>query len=106
MTSDARALLLREADRAIGLIAACFRDGRDPERVVHVLRTLIGQRIIGLALGYKDVADHDDLRFDPVLALFSDRLQPRRPDRAQPGGSYAGFWVTASIRRRCEPAFR
>ena len=74
MTSDARALLLREADRAIGPIAACFRDGRDPERVVHVLRTLIGQRIIGLALGYKDVADHDDLRFDPVLALFSDRL--------------------------------
>jgi hypothetical protein len=52
--------------RQIGLIdrvAACFRDGRDPARVVHSLRTLIGQRIIGLALGYEDLNDHDDLRF-------------------------------------------
>jgi hypothetical protein len=89
VTSDAGALLLREADRAISLIdrvAACFRDGRDPGRTVHSLRTLVGQRIIGLALGYEDVADHDDLRFDPVLALFSDRLEPRRPDCAALGG--------------------
>jgi hypothetical protein len=89
VTSDAGALLLREADRAIGLIdrvAACFRDGRDPGRVVHVLRTLIGQRIIGLALDYEDVADHDDLRFDPILALFSDRLEAGRPDCAPLGG--------------------
>jgi hypothetical protein len=89
VTSDAGALLLRETDRAITLmdrLAACFRDGRDPGRVVHSLRTLVGQRIIGLALGYEDVADHDDLRFDPVLALFSDRLEPRRPDCAALGG--------------------
>ena len=89
VTSDAGALLLRETDRAIGLIdriAACFRDGRDPSRVVHSLRTLIGQRIIGLALGYEDVADHDELRFDPVLALFADRLEPRRDDCATLGG--------------------
>jgi Transposase DDE domain group 1 len=81
--------LLRETDRAIGLIdriAACFRDGRDPSRVVHSLRTLIGQRIIGLALGYEDVADHDALRFDPVLALFADRLESRRDDCATLGG--------------------
>jgi hypothetical protein len=89
VTSDAGALLLRETDRAIGLIdrvAACFRDCRDPRRVVHSLRTLIGQRIIGLALGYEDVNDHDDLRFDPVLALFADRLEPRRADCAVLGG--------------------
>ena len=89
VTSDAGALLLRETDRAIGLIdrlAACFRDGREPGRVVHSLRTLIGQRIIGLALGYEDVNDHDDLRFDPVLALFSERLAPRRSDCAALGG--------------------
>jgi hypothetical protein len=50
--------------------------------VVHALRTLAGQRVIGLALGYEDVNDHDDLRFDPVLALFSDRLEhaPRAAD--------------------------
>jgi hypothetical protein len=89
VTSDAGALLLRETDRAIGLIdrvAACFVDGRDRGRVVHALRTLIGQRIIGLALGYEDVADHDELRFDPVLALFSERLEPRRSRCAPLGG--------------------
>jgi hypothetical protein len=89
VTSDAGALLLRETDRVIGLIdrvAACFRDGRDPVRVVHSLKTLIGQRIIGLALGYEDVNDHDDLRFDPVLGLFSDRLESRRADCAALGG--------------------
>jgi hypothetical protein len=89
VTSDAGALLLRETDRAISLIdrvAGCFRDGRDPGRVVHPLRTLVGQRLIGLALGYEDVNDHDDLRFDPVLALFADRLEPRRADCAALGG--------------------
>jgi len=54
--------------------------------VVHSLRTLIGQRIIALALGYEDINDHDELRFDPVLALVSDRLAPRRADCAPLGG--------------------
>jgi hypothetical protein len=81
MTSDAGALLLREADRAIGLsrrVSACFSDYRNPHQVVHALPTLIGQRIVAIALGYEDVNDHDDLRRDPVLALFADRLEPRR----------------------------
>jgi hypothetical protein len=81
ITSDAGALLLREADRAIGLIdrvAACFKDWRRPDAVVHGLRTLIGQRIVGIACGYEDVNDHDQLRFDPVLSLFSDGLDTRR----------------------------
>src|SRR5512134_2844400 len=89
LTSDAGALLLREADRAIGLsrrVSACFRDARCPERVVHALRTLIGQRIVGLALGYEDVNDHDDIRFDPVLALWSNRLAPRRKSCAALAG--------------------
>jgi hypothetical protein len=54
ITSDAGALLLREADRAIGLsdrVAACFEDRRDPEAVVHAVRTLVGQRIVGIACG-------------------------------------------------------
>jgi len=42
------------------------------------VRTLVGQRIVGIALGYEDVNDHDTLRFDPVLALFSERLQAPR----------------------------
>ena len=89
VTSDAGAVLLREADRAIGLIrrvAACFTDHRDADQVIHALPTLIGQRIIAVALGYEDVNDHDALRRDPVLALFSDQLEPKRQDCAPLAG--------------------
>src|SRR5512132_1351952 len=89
VTSDGGAVLLREADRAIGLIervAACFTDHRDADQVIHALPTLIGQRIVAIALGYEDVNDHDTLRRDPVLALFSDRLEPKRKDCAPLAG--------------------
>ena len=65
----------------IGLIdrvAACFKDRRRPDAVVHGLRTLVGQRIVGIACGYEDVNDHDQLRFDPVLSLFSGGLEAKR----------------------------
>jgi hypothetical protein len=84
-SSDAGALLLRQADRAVGLIqrvAGSFTDHRAPEQVVHALPTLIGQRIVGIALGYEDLSDHDDLRHDPVLALFAERRAPKRSDCA------------------------
>ena len=89
MTSDAGTVLLRETDRVIALIdrvAACFTDGRRQADVVHTMRTLVGQRIVGIALGYEDVNDHDSLRFDPVLAFFSERLQTRRKDCAALAG--------------------
>jgi Transposase DDE domain group 1 len=89
VTSDAGGLLLRHTDRAVGLIervAACFQDDREQDQVVHRLPTLVGQRIVGIALGYEDVNDHDELRHDPVLALFADRLEPRRPDCAPLAG--------------------
>ena len=85
MTSDAGALLLRHADRSIKLIdrvAGCFVDHRSPDFIVHGLPALVGQRILGLALGYEDVSDHDDLRHDPVLALLAGRLEPKRRDCA------------------------
>ncbi|MBB6305561.1 MULTISPECIES: IS1380 family transposase [Rhizobium] len=85
ITSDAGALLLRHVDGAIGLfdrVAACFVDGRDRKCTVHSVRTLIGQRIAAIALGYEDVDDHDTLRQDPVLALLSERLMPKRQDCA------------------------
>jgi hypothetical protein len=85
ITSDAGALLLREADRIIGLstrVAACFADKRDPEIVVHSLDTLLAQRIHGIALGYEDLNDHDALRHDGALALLSDTLEPKRKDCA------------------------
>jgi Transposase DDE domain group 1 len=54
--------------------------------VVHTLPALVGQRIVGIALGYEDVNDHDELRHDPVLALFADQLEPKRPDCAPLAG--------------------
>ena len=77
ITSNGGALLLRETDRRIGLfdrVAACFTDGRDPRLTEHSVRTLVAQRITGLALGYEDLNDHDSLRHDPLLALLSDKL--------------------------------
>jgi hypothetical protein len=89
VTSDAGALLLRHTDRAIGLIervAGCFQDGREQDQVVHTLPALVGQRIVGIALGYEDVNDHDQLRHDPVLALFAEKLEPKRADCAPLAG--------------------
>ena len=77
ITSDAGALLLGATDRAIGMIdrfAACFTDGRKSAKVVHDLPTLLGQRVFGIALGYEDVADHDEVRHDPALPPALGRL--------------------------------
>ncbi len=89
MTSDGGGLLLRHTDRALGLIervAACFVDGREQDQVVHGLPTLVGQGIVGIALDYEDGNDHDELRHDPVLALFAEKLAPKRPDCAPLAG--------------------
>ena len=81
ITTDAGALLLGATDRVIGLtrrFAACFRDSRDPVFVEHSVETLLMQRIIGIALGYEDLVDHDELRHDPVLAVLAGKLAARR----------------------------
>ena len=80
ITSNAGALLLGATDRAIGLIgrfAACFTDGRAGDRVVHDVPTLVGQRVLGIALGYEDLVDHDELRHDPVMGVVLGRLRAR-----------------------------
>ncbi|MER9877016.1 IS1380 family transposase [Mesorhizobium sp. M0195] len=85
ITSDAGALLVRHVDKTVGLfgrVAACFIDRRDPDCTVHSVQTLVGQRIAAIALGYEDVDDHDTLRHDPVLALLSESLTPKREDCA------------------------
>jgi hypothetical protein len=89
ITSDAGALLLGATDRAIGLInrfAACFRDFRCRGLIEHEVKTLIGQRVFGLALGYEDLNDHDDLRHDPVMSILAGKLEARREDCAPVAG--------------------
>jgi len=81
VSSDAGALLLAKADRAIGLLgrfAACFDDGRSAVDVEHEVVTLVSQRVIGIALGYEDLLDHDQLRHDPVVAAVVGKLTTRR----------------------------
>ena len=77
MTSDAGALLLGAADRVIGLtrrLAGCFTDARNPAFIEHQVETLVMQRVVGIALGYEDLIDHDELRHDPVLATLAGKL--------------------------------
>jgi hypothetical protein len=89
MTSDAGAMLLGATDRAIGLIerfASCFTDDRAAELIEHTVATLVGQRVFGIALGYEDLIDHDELRHDPVMAVLAGKLTARRSDCAPLAG--------------------
>jgi hypothetical protein len=89
VTSDAGGLLLGAADRAIGLVdrfAACFRDHRRQDLIEHAVTTLIGQRVFGIALGYEDLNDHDQLRHDPVLAVLAGKLSSPRETCAPVAG--------------------
>jgi hypothetical protein len=89
VTSDTGALLLSRVDRAMGLVdrfAQCFKDTRSPQLIEHTVKRLVGQRVFGLALGYEDLNDHDQLRHDPVLAVALGRLQARRKDCAALAG--------------------
>jgi hypothetical protein len=80
VSSDAGALLLGKADAALGLVdrlSRCFVDARDPDLIEHSVRTLVGQRVFGLALGYEDVNDHEQLRHDPVMGALLGKLSAR-----------------------------
>ena len=99
LTSDAGALLLREVDRRIGLTAAlaeALADPRDAAKITHDRRTLLTQRIFGIALGYEDLNDHHALRHDPLFAVLTEQ----RPDPDQPLASPSTFsrWENAATR--------
>jgi hypothetical protein len=89
ISSAAGALLLGATDRAIGLIdrfASCFHDERCPELIEHEIATLVGQRVFGIALGYEDLNDHDELRHDPMMAVLAGKLEAKREDCAPVAG--------------------
>jgi hypothetical protein len=89
ITTDAGALLLGQTDRAIRLtarFAACFTDTRTAELVEHQVETMVMQRVVGIALGYEDLNDHDELRHDPVLAVLAGKLAAQRSDCAPLAG--------------------
>jgi hypothetical protein len=82
VSSDGGALLLRKADRTVNLLghlAACFIDGRSPLLIRHRLSEMLAQRTYGLALGYEDLNDHEQLRSDPLLGLLSGKRNLDEP---------------------------
>ena len=86
ISSDGGALLLKEVEARSGLLAQaarCFVDHRDPERIEHSVEELVAQRVVGLALGYEDLNDHDELRHDPLLAAVVGKRDPTGQSRVR-----------------------
>src|ERR1700680_1852740 len=76
ITSDGGGLLLREVEKRIGILrqfAACFTDYRNPDLIEHRVEEMVAQRVYGLALGYEDLNDHEELRNDPLLAVLVEK---------------------------------
>ena len=93
ITSDAGGLLLREIDGKLGLIEQfrrCFRDLRDPRYTSHALKELLAQRIFGIALGYEDLNDHEQLRHDPLMAVLANKKDPVPKSGPDEGFALAG----------------
>ena len=91
ITSDGGALVLKKLEERTGILrrfAACFTDYRKADQIEHPLLDLVGQRVFGLALGYEDLNDHDELRSDPMLAvaLSKDDVKGEQRRRAQDRG--------------------
>ncbi len=79
ITSDGGGLLLREVEKRVGMLrqfAACFTDYRNPDLIEHKVEEMVAQRVYGLALGYEDLNDHEELRNDPLLAVLIEKADP------------------------------
>jgi hypothetical protein len=77
-------LLLAEVEKRCGILRQlndCFTDHRDPDAIEHTTAQLLAQRVYGIALGYEDLNDHDDLRQDPLLAALIGKNDPTGNDR-------------------------
>ena len=82
ISSDSGAFLLRETDQRLNLLprlAECFLDGRNQAMVDHSILEMLSQRIYGLALGYEDINDHEQLRTDPVFGILAGREELGEP---------------------------
>src|SRR3989440_12942603 len=79
IATEGGGLLLREVEKRVGIVrqfAACFRDYRNADLIEHTVEELVAQRVYGLALGYEDLNDHEELRNDPLLAVLVEKADP------------------------------
>ena len=108
LSSDGGCLLLRRTDRRIGLLkrlSGCFTDHRRQDRIEHPVETLVAQRVYGLALGYEDLNDHDQLRSDPLLAVLAgqrDCTGKQRKRARDQGHALAGKSTLNRLERTAE----
>jgi Transposase DDE domain group 1 len=82
ISSDGGAFLLRQTDKLLNLIprlGKCFLDGRNQSLVEHSVAEMLSQRIYGLALGYEDLNDHEQLRKDPVFGILAGKENLNEP---------------------------
>lgn len=82
ISSDGGAFLLCQTDKRLNLLsrlAECFLDGRNQKQVEHSVQEMLAQRIYGLALGYEDINDHEQLRKDPVFGILAGRDELGQP---------------------------
>src|SRR5271156_2327454 len=79
ISSDGGGLLLQETDSKMNLLSGfsqCFADGRNPALIEHSVEQMLRQRVYGLALGYEDLNDHEQLRQDPLLGWMAGKAEP------------------------------
>jgi hypothetical protein len=82
ISSDGGAFLLRQTDKRLNLLprlAQCFLDGRNQDLIEHSIQEMLSQRVYGLALGYEDINDHEQLRKDPVFGILAGREELDEP---------------------------
>ncbi len=60
-------------------LAECFLDRRNPVLVTHPVAEMVAQRVYGLALGYEDLNDHEQLRQDPLLHVLAGKVKMDEP---------------------------
>jgi hypothetical protein len=78
ISSDGGMLLLGQVDEHYGItrqIAGCFTDHRDAAYVEYSIETLVTQRVYGLAQGYEDLNDHEQLRHDPLVGVAVGKVE-------------------------------
>lgn len=78
ITSDGGLVLIAKIDQQFRIserLAQCFVDQRDPTRVQHKVSDLMAQRLYGLAQGYDDLNDHEQLRYDTMFGIAVGKLE-------------------------------
>jgi hypothetical protein len=92
ISSDGGALLLRETEQCTAILsrlASQFLDYRNGQRIEHSVSDLVSQRVLGIALGYEDLNDHDVLCADPLLVGKADPTGGERARKRDRGKALA-----------------